>query len=287
MPTAVTQFAPITQSYKPLFEKTLSASPFLKWVGGKSQLLNELQKYIPQSYNKYIEPFVGGGALFFNLSPETAIINDSNEELINAYKVVRDDVEGLIELLKSYDYEKEFYYEMRARSPQNLTKLERAARIIYLNKTCFNGLYRVNKKNEFNVPIGRYSNPTICDQDKLIAASKVLQNTIIECGDYKAVLSKYASKGDLIYIDPPYHPISDYSDFKRYTKEFFYQEDQVVLRDFILELKAKGCFVIASNSHCDFILNLYKDFDIKVVNAKRYINKIADRRNNVNEVIIL
>ncbi len=287
MPTIATQFVPIAQPYQPLIERSISASPFLKWVGGKSQLLNELQKYIPLSYNKYIEPFVGGGALFFHLAPETAIINDSNEELINAYKIVRDDVEGLIELLNSYDYEKDFYYSMRAKSPQKLSKLERAARLIYLNKTCFNGLYRVNKKNEFNVPIGRYSNPTICDEQKLIAASKALQNTVIECGDYKDVLKKHASRGDLVYIDPPYHPVSNYSDFKRYTKEFFYQEDQVALRDFIQELKAKGCFVIASNSHCDFVLDLYKDFDIKVVSAKRYINKIAERRNNINEVIIL
>lgn len=287
MPTITTQLAPINQSFKLLFEKSISASPFLKWVGGKSQLLNELQKYIPQSYNKYIEPFVGGGALFFNLSPETAIINDSNEELINAYKVVRDDVGSLIELLRPYDYEKDFYYQMRAKSPQELSRIERAARLIYLNKTCFNGLYRVNKKNEFNVPIGRYSNPTICDEDKLIAASKALQNTVIECGDYKEVLTRYTSRGDLVYIDPPYHPISDYSDFKRYTKEFFYKEDQIILRDFIRDLKVKGCFVIASNSYCNFILDLYKDFDIKVVNAKRYINKIAKRRNNINEVIIL
>lgn len=287
MTTIATQFAPVAQPYKPLFEKSVSASPFLKWVGGKSQLLNELFKYIPNDYNKYIEPFVGGGALFFNLSPETAIINDSNEELINAYKIVRDDVDGLIELLRTYDYEKSFYYEMRAKSPNGLSKTERAARLIYLNKTCFNGLYRVNKKNEFNVPMGRYSNPNICDEEKLTAASKALQNTVIECGDYKDVLTKYASKGDLVYIDPPYQPVSNFSDFKRYTKEFFYQEDQVKLRDFVGELKAKGCFVIASNSYCDFILELYKDFDIKVVSAKRYINKIAERRNNINEVIIL
>lgn len=287
MQTTATQFVAAPQSYKPLFKKSISASPFLKWVGGKSQLLNDLVKYIPGNYNKYIEPFVGGGALFFNLAPNTAIINDSNEELVNAYKVVRDDVEGLIDLLQTYDYEKDFYYMMRAQSPVALSEIERAARLIYLNKTCFNGLYRVNQKNEFNVPMGRYSNPTICNEEKLIAASKALRNTIIECGDYKKVLTKYASKGDLIYIDPPYHPISSYSDFKRYTKESFYQEDQIILRDFIYELKEKGCFIIASNSHCDFILDLYKDFDIKVVNAKRQINKIAERRNSVNEVIIL
>lgn len=287
MSTITTHILETKKPFNQLFKRNVSASPFLKWVGGKAQLLNELMKYIPADYNNYIEPFIGGGALFFNLTPESAIINDSNEELINAYRIVRDNVDELIEVLGTYVYEKEFYYAMRAKSPIGLSKVERAARIIYLNKTCFNGLYRVNKKNEFNVPMGRYSNPRICDEEKLIAASKALQNTIIECGDYMDVLNRYASRGDLVYIDPPYHPISDYSDFKRYTKEFFYQEDQVKLRDFIHDLKNKGCFVIASNSHCDFILDLYKDFDVKVVSAKRYINKIAERRNNVNEVIII
>lgn len=287
MPTITPQIAKISKSSNPFFTRNFSASPFLKWVGGKSQLLSELTKYVPLKFNSYIEPFVGGGALFFHLSPEVAIINDSNEELINAYRVVRDDVEELIEILSTYDYDEDFYYELRANSPLKLSKIERAARLLYLNKTCFNGLYRVNKKNEFNVPFGSYSNPTICNSEKLLAANKVLQNTIIECGDYKSTLNKYAKRGDLIYIDPPYHPVGEYSDFKRYTKEFFYEQDQIELRDLILKLKKKGCFVIASNSYCDFILDLYKDFDIKVVSAKRYINKIAERRNNINEVIIL
>lgn len=271
--------------FKQLTKK--STRPFLKWVGGKTQLLDELKKYIPKNFNKYIEPFVGGGALLFDLAPQKAIINDANEELINAYTVLRDDVDALINELSTYVYCTEFYYRMRAKNPKNLSKIERAARMIYLNKTCFNGLYRVNKKGEFNVPIGRYTNPTICDEEKLRNAHLALQNVTIECTDFIKVLLKYAEKGDLIYIDPPYHPVGKHSDFKRYTKDFFYKEDQIALKELIMELKRRGCFVIASNSHCEFILDLYKDFDIKVVNAKRYINKIAERRNNINEVIIL
>ena len=261
--------------------------PFLKWVGGKTQLLDELKQYIPKNFNKYIEPFVGGGALLFDLAPQKAIINDANEELINAYIVLRDQVDELINELSTYIYCTEFYYKMRAKNPENLSKIERAARMIYLNKTCFNGLYRVNKKGEFNVPIGRYTNPTICDEDRLRNAHVALQNVTIECADFIKVLLKYAEKGDLIYIDPPYHPVGKNSDFKRYTKDFFYKEDQMALKKLIIELKTRGCFVIASNSHCDFILDLYKDFDVKVVNAKRCINKIAERRNNIKEVIIL
>lgn len=271
--------------FKELTQKP--TKPFLKWVGGKTQLLDELKKYIPKNFNKYIEPFVGGGALLFDLAPQKAIINDANEELINAYTVLRDRVDELINELSTYVYCAEFYYKMRAKNPKDLSKIERAARMIYLNKTCFNGLYRVNKKDEFNVPIGRYTNPTICHEEKLRSAHLALQNVTIECTDFIKVLRKYSEKGDLIYIDPPYHPVGKHSDFKRYTKDFFYKEDQVSLKELIIELKSRGCFVIASNSHCDFILDLYKDFDIKVVDAKRYINKIAERRNNIKEVIIL
>lgn len=276
----------VSEYVKPQIEK-ISTKPFLKWVGGKTQLLDELKKYVPQDFNRYIEPFVGGGALLFDLAPKKAIINDANEELMNTYTVVRDFVDELIEELSQYIYEKDFYYEMRAKDPQKLSKIERAARTIYLNKTCFNGIYRVNKKNEFNVPIGRYSNPTICDVDRLRAAHLALQDVIVECDDYMKVLLKHADKGDFIYIDPPYHPVGKHSDFKRYTKDFFYKEDQIALRKEIMELKSRGCFVMASNSYCDFILDLYKDFDIKVVHARRYVNKIASRRGNVKEVIIL
>ncbi|MFA6917534.1 MAG: DNA adenine methylase [Candidatus Gracilibacteria bacterium] len=263
------------------------AKPFLKWVGGKTQLLGELKKYVPKTFNKYIEPFVGGGALLFDLAPQKAVINDANEELINAYIILRDYVDELIQELSKYPHNTEFYYRMRAEKPNNLSNVERAARMIYLNKTCFNGLYRVNKKGEFNVPVGRYTNPTICDEEKLKSAHVALQGVVIECNDFIKVLRKYAEKDDFIYIDPPYHPVGKNSDFKRYTKDFFYKEDQIALKSLIIELKKRGCFVVASNSYCDFILDLYKDFDIKIVNAKRYINKIASRRNDIKEIIIL
>jgi DNA adenine methylase len=289
MPNVATKTGSMTKPW--LTQNTNSekkpTKPFLKWVGGKTQLLDELKKYAPTKFNKYIEPFVGGGALFFDLAPEVAIINDANEELMNTYTVLRDNVDDLIDILSHYQYEKDFFYEMRAKDPSELSNKERAARTIYLNKTCFNGIYRVNKKGQFNVPFGRYSNPTICDEQRLRDASLVLQDVVIECGDYMQILLRHADSGDFIYIDPPYHPVGQYSDFKRYTKDFFYKEDQIALKKLIIELKERGCFVMASNSYCDFILDLYTDFDVKVVKAKRYVNKIASRRNNVNEVIIL
>ena len=267
--------------------KKVRAAPFVKWAGGKRQLLSEIRKYIPTQYNRYMEPFVGGGALFFDLMPDKAVINDANTELINAYLMIRDNVEELIEKLEEYEYCHDFFYFLRGQDTSRLDTISLAARFIYLNKCCFNGLYRVNKAGKFNVPIGRYSNLQICKPEKLRSVSYVLQDTIIEFSDYKEILFKYARKGDLIYIDPPYHPISEYSDFKRYTKEFFYEKDQVELRDIISELKNFGCFVIASNSYCDFILELYEDFQIEIVEAKRYINKIAAGRNSIQEVIML
>lgn len=242
---------------------------------------------MPSNYNQYIEPFIGGGALFFDLMPDKAVINDSNAELINAYLIIRDNVEELIQKLEEYEYCHDFYYFLRKQDTTQLDSISLAARFIYLNKCCFNGLYRVNKEGKFNVPIGRYVNPRICESGKLRAVSRALQDTIIECADYKEILCKYARSGDLIYIDPPYHPISKYSDFKRYTKKSFCEEDQIELRDIILDLKNLGCFVIASNSYCDFILEIYKGCNIKIVEAKRYINKLAAGRNSIQEVIIL
>ena len=260
--------------------------PFVKWVWGKTQLLNELIEHMPNNFNRYIEPFVWWGALFFNLMPTKAIINDSNEELINTYCVIRDDVDSLILELEKFKYNADDYYSIRSMDLSNLSAVQRASRFIYLNKTCFNWMYRVNKKWLFNVPIWRYSNPTICDEDRLRDAHLALHNVDICCNDYKSIIN-YANYWDFVYIDPPYQPISKYSDFKRYTKDFFYEKDQIELRDKIVELRDKWCFVMASNSYCDFILDLYKDFDIKIVNAKRCINKDATKRNNAKEVIIL
>jgi DNA adenine methylase len=270
---------------KPAHEPS-HAGPFLKWAGGKSQLLHSLLQHVPDTYGTYIEPFVGGGALFFACQPSRAVLSDSNEELMHTYNVVKGNVEDLIDRLKTVEHSSKGFYAMRAKKTSKLGPIDRAARFIYLNKTCFNGLYRVNKAGQFNVPLGRYANPTICNEEQLRAASTCLQNATLECGDYRKVLATHAKRGDFVYIDPPYQPVSKYSDFKRYTKEFFYEKDQVELRDLILELRGMGCGVLASNSYCDFILDLYKDFRIEVVEAKRFINNVSSKRGGVKEVII-
>ncbi|HLZ80596.1 MAG TPA: DNA adenine methylase [Ktedonobacteraceae bacterium] len=264
---------------------TGNASPFLKWVGGKTQLLPALLNYVPAHYNTYIEPFVGGGALFFALQPAKAVLADSNPELINCYRVVRDRVEDLITILSTYTYLEEFYYSLRAEVPQDA--ILRAARFIYLNRTCYNGLYRVNKQGQFNVPFGRYTNPVICDAERLRAASFALRNTELLCANYQETLDTFAKPGDLIYIDPPYHPVSKYSDFKRYTAEFFYKEDQYLLAHSIKKLAQQGCTVLASNSYCDFILEIYQGCEIIEVTARRNINKDPHKRGEVKEVLIV
>lgn len=260
--------------------------PFLKWAGGKTQILKELVKYIPKKYNKYIEPFIGGGALFFYLEPVEAIIGDLNEDLIICYEVIRDNVEELINILQYYPYDKEFYYKLRETVPED--KIKRAVRMLYLNKTCFNGLYRVNKKGHFNVPFGKYKNPTICDVERLKSCSQALKGVTILNKHYLETF-KMAEPGDFIYLDPPYQPISKHSDFKRYTKEFFYEKDQIELAEEVKRLVNLGCYVIVSNSDCDFIRNLYEDFKDTTyeVDAKRYINKNPQGRSGVKELVIV
>ena len=262
-----------------------NASPFLKWVGGKTQLLPALLEYVPRDFDTYIEPFVGGGALFFALQPAKTVLADSNPELMNCYTVVRDKVEELIAVLSTYTYAEDFYYALRSEVP--LDAVLRAARLIYLNRTCFNGLYRVNKKGQFNVPFGRYENPLICDTERLRAASYALRNVELRCSPYQETLERYARPGDFIYIDPPYHPISQYSDFKRYTAEFFYADDQRVLAQMVKNLAQQGCSVMVSNSYCDFILDIYEGCQIVEVEAKRNINKDPAKRGEVKEVLIV
>ena len=200
----------------------IQAKPILKWAGGKTQMLNDLLPKVPSSYGRYIEPFFGGGALFFALRPENAIIADSNPELVNMYRQVANNLDDVIDYLKKYKNTSEMFYQVRALEWTELPPAEAAARTIYLNRTCFNGLYRVNRKGQFNVPYGKYVNPKICDEENLHAVSKALQKAEIVCGDYLLVLEHYAKPGDFIFLDPPYLPISEYSDFKRYTKEQFY-----------------------------------------------------------------
>ena len=203
-----------------LFPKDVAIKPFLKWAGGKTQLLTELHKYVPNNFNKYIEPFIGGGAMFFSLNPHESIIADLNEELVITYRQVKDAVESVIERLETFEHSEDFYYKIRSLDPNELEHNYRAARLIYLNKTCFNGLYRVNKKGQFNVPYGK-GKGSFLNTEVLRNASEFLVETTIIQGDYLDVLTEFAIEGDFIFLDPPYYPVGKYSDFKRYTKEFF------------------------------------------------------------------
>ena len=248
------------------------AKPILKWAGGKTQMLGDLLPKVPSSYGKYIEPFFGGGAMFFALQPEQAVIADSNPELINLYRQVSDNVDDVICQLKKYENTQEMFYAVRGQDWTMLPEAEAAARTIFLNKTCFNGLYRVNKKGQFNVPFGKYKNPKICDEDGLKAASAALKKAEIVCGDYLFVLDHYAQPGDLVFLDPPYLPISEYSDFKRYTKEQFYEEDHVELAKMVKTLHERGCYVILTNSNHPLVHELYAPFTIDVIQTKRHIS---------------
>ena len=259
--------------------------PVLKWAGGKSQLLNELNVRAPKSYNKYIEPFIGGGALFFNLKPNQAIIADLNPELVNLYKSIASSPEEVLKFLETFKNDHDFFYELRALDVKTLDPFFAAARTIFLNKTCFNGLYRVNKKGQFNVPFGRYSNPNIADSETIFNASAALKNTQIICGDYKTVLRDFADEGDFVFLDPPYLPISKFSDFQRYTKEQFYEEDHRELADEVHRLHEKGCHVILTNSNHPLVHELYGDYTVEILQTKRYINSKSS--NRVGEDIIV
>ncbi|HLP62403.1 MAG TPA: Dam family site-specific DNA-(adenine-N6)-methyltransferase [Candidatus Deferrimicrobium sp.] len=259
--------------------------PVLKWAGGKQQLLPRLIPAVPGNYRRYIEPFFGGGALFFALKPQQAIIADANPELINLYKIIAGDVEHLIELLPGFTTDKEHYYKLRAIDPAALSDVEKAARTIYLNRTCFNGLYRVNRGGQFNVPYGEHKNPRICFPGELRAASALLKRSQIICADYKDVLRQYAGEGDFVYLDPPYLPVSPYSDFKRYTKEQFYEEDHVELAKEVKRLHELGCHVLLTNSNHPLIYDLYDGFKCDVVKTRRNINKNGKNRTGEDVII--
>ena len=240
--------------------------PFVKWAGGKRQLISKIERYLPKKYNTYIEPFVGGGALFFHLKPLEATLIDNNKELINCYKVIKNDLAGLIEMLKLHKNEKDYYYRIREidRNQEEFKKwsdVERASRTIYMNRCCYNGLYRVNSKGFFNVPFGRYKNPLFCDEKNLNAVQKVLKNANIIWGDFEECLH-FATKGDLIYFDPPYHPLSDTANFTGYTKDNFGKGSQERLFDVFDELNRRGCFIILSNSYNELYWNCMKAIEL-------------------------
>lgn len=250
-------------------------------------MLGDLIPKVPTSYGRYIEPFFGGGAMFFALQPENAVVADSNPELINMYRQVADHVDDVINYLKEYENTSEMFYAVRSLEWTSLPKAEAAARTIFLNKTCFNGLYRVNKQGRFNVPFGKYKNPKICDEDGLRAASEVLKKAEILCGDYLLVLEHYAQPGDFVFLDPPYLPTSEYSDFKRYTKEQFYEEDHVELAKMIMTLHERGCHVILTNSNHPLVHELYAPFTIDVIQTKRYISCNGSTRKGEDVIVTI
>ena len=264
------------------------AKPFVKWAGGKRQLLNELTKGLP-TFRNYHEPFIGGGALFFRLEAENrlkqAFLSDFNEELINTYRVIKSDVFGLMSELATPAYANNSlaFYKIRASNPDS--KVKRAARFIYLNKTAFNGLYRVNSKGGFNVPFGKYANPNILDGENLMLVHRALQKDELYCGDFTVVL-KNARKGDLVYFDPPYAPISKTANFTSYTKKNFVENDQERLLNVFKELDTRGCFVMLSNSYSDYTSDLYAEFEPETVFASRAINCKGDRRGKIKELIV-
>lgn len=263
--------------------------PFLKWAGGKTQLLDRLLERLPSTFRAYHEPFAGSGALFFALAAQgrlaKAYLSDNSPALMDTYLAVRDDVEAVIRRLKRHRHEKEYYYRLRAADPDKLPLYQRAARLIYLNKTCYNGLYRENKQGQFNVPFGQYKNPKICDADNLRAVSVVLQGVRIERRHYLSVMRR-ARPGDFVYFDPPYHPRSRTASFTAYDRNGFTEADQHTLRDAFAELARRGVQVMLSNSDTPLVRELYADFNIDRVYATRPINSKGNRRGKIAELII-
>jgi DNA adenine methylase len=264
------------------------AKPFIKWAGGKSQLLPALSRYFPprEEIGRYFEPFLGGAAVFFHLEHPRSFLSDSNRDLVEVYQVVQQDVEGLIEALRIHKNERDYFYRVRTQDPAALTPARRAARLIYLNKTCFNGLYRVNSRGEFNVPFGRYKNPTICNAVGLRLAGRALAHADISCGGFDSMLEK-AQPGDFIYFDPPYHPINKTSSFTSYTSGKFGEEEQRRLAAVYAQLAERGCFVMLSNSDTPLIRELYADFHLHEIQANRAINSKPAGRGKITELLIV
>jgi len=270
-----------------LSETTRPARPFVKWAGGKTGLLGEILPRLPAKINTYYEPFVGGGAVFFALAAEgrfkKAVLGDDNVELIETYHSIKEDTDGLVRRLKAHaiKHSEVYFYKIRADRGSHL-----AARFIYLNKTGFNGLYRVNRKGLFNVPFGRYSNPTICDEENLRAASAVLQGVGLLPGDFERSTMR-AMRGDTVYFDPPYVPLSDTAAFTAYTKGGFGAGAQERLRDVARKLADRGVHVLLSNSDTPEVRKLYKGFKLVKVEARRAINSKGGKRGPVGELLIL
>ena len=267
------------------------AKPFVKVSGGKRKLVPLIKEVMPNKFGSYHEPFVGGGALFFNLQPKKAFLSDLNAKLINVYLALREDVEQVVKKLKKLQYDPRVFQKVREHNFERGDMFQQAADYIYANKSCFNGIYRVNQSGQFNVPFGRYTNPTICDEEGLYNAGKALQGVTIRWEPFEKVLGR-AKKGDFVYFDPPYAPISATSDFTSFTKQGFGSDDQVKLRDVALELKKRGVHVVLSNSNASLIRDLYcrganrKNFLVREIKAARSINSDGEKRGDVTELLI-
>lgn len=272
--------------------KNKLVAPVVKWVGGKRQLLDQIVPLLPKRITSYCEPFVGGGAVLFSIQPHKAIVNDLNTDLIIVYEVIRDHVDDLIVSLQKYKNTQDYFYKIRdidrdKSAYQNMSKIEKASRLIYLNKTCYNGLFRVNQAGEFNTPFGHYKNPNIVNEPVLHAVSKYFNRNDITflSEDFSTTLERL-KKGAFVYLDPPYDPVSDTASFTGYNKGGFDKNEQIRLKKSCDELTRKGIKFMLSNSSTDFIKDLYKDYAISMVKAKRAINADANKRGEIDEVII-
>jgi DNA adenine methylase len=274
-------------------ERPLLLPLFLKWAGGKLQLIEQFKNLFPHKFRNYCEPFIGSGAVFFyvksKLKPNKVFLSDTNEELINCFVAVRDKPSELVELLLNHrkKHSKEYYYAVRSIESSKLDSVDRAARLIYLNKTCFNGLYRVNSKGQFNVPFGDYENPSIFDKNALFQASQLLQGVHLQVMTFEKVLD-FAGKDDFVYFDPPYIPLSKTSSFTRYSKSNFSMKEQKRLSEVFGILDSRGCYVMLSNSDHALTRELYRDYENNtvIVRAKRMINSVGSRRGAINEVLV-
>lgn len=270
-------------------EVAVRVDPFLKWAGGKRRLMPQYEPYLPKTFGRYHEPFVGGGAFFFHIHPEVACLSDINPRLVDTYTSIRDDIDGLVERLALHKkhHNKRYYYERRDEFNHGaLFATDRAALMIYLNKTCFNGLYRENLKGHFNVPMGRYKSPSIFSEEHLRSVHKRLQQVEIHNEAFEGVLER-AEAGDLVFFDPPYVPISETSSFTNYSKDGFGAQQQRRLAEVFGLLVERGCHVMLSNSDCPFVRELYKDWEIVSVSAARCINSRATHRGAITEVLVL
>lgn len=264
---------------------------FVKWAGGKQQLLEQFEPLFPKKFNRYFEPFVGSGAVLFRINqkyPRThAFIADINSELVDCYEVIRDAPSKIISALKRHqkNHSEKHYYKIRDVDSSKLSKEERAARFIYLNRTCYNGLHRVNSKGKFNVPIGSYTNPDVVQEERLLEVSKLLKNTKVQVASFDHVL-KFTKPGDFIYFDPPYQPLENKTSFTKYAQHDFSEPEQRKLAEVFRQLDEKGCLVMLSNSDTKFVRTLYKGFKIRTVYAKRMINSKANGRGAIKEVVV-